>query len=165
MKRLIVAMLMSLMFLSGCILKVHNGDTKPIYPEAGYFTWPVKIDSLTPTFHWRSDMKTLSTYDFAIWDDQHIGFRMKSMSPIYYKEALSQPEHKIEAPLAPNTSYLWSVRTRSGGKVSAWATYDYYAFAVVAIGWGTNLPYRFKTPDIDIIKDEGPDMKTGQVKQ
>lgn len=157
-------MLISLMLLSGCILKVHNGDTKPIYPEVGYFNWPKRVDTLTPTFRWKVDTKAPSTYDLAIWDTQ-LGFRMKSGLPIYYKEALPQPEHKIEVPLAPNTLYYWSVRSRSGGKVSAWATYDYYAFAVVAFGWGTNLPYRFKTRDIDIIKDEGADMKTGQVKQ
>jgi hypothetical protein len=161
MKRLIVVMLMSLVFLSGCILKVHNGDTKPIYPEVGYSNWPKTINTLTPTFRWQADTKASSTYDFAIWDEE-LGFRMQSKLPIYYKEALPQPEHKIEVPLAPNTSYVWSVRTRSGDKVSAWATYNYYAFAVVAIGWGTNMPYKFKTPEVDEKILESADVKTGQ---
>jgi len=151
------------MLLAGCILKVHNGDTKPIYPKVGYIL-PTRVDTLTPTFRWRSDTKAASTYDLAIWEYKFAS-RMKSKQPIYYKEALSQPEHKIEIPLAPYSQYIWSVRSRSGDKVSAWATYDYYAFAIVYFGWGMNLPYGFQTPDINEKKNEGVDMKTDKVKQ
>lgn len=165
MKRLIVVMLMSLVFLGGCVMKTYNGDTKPIYPTPSYMSWiwPTSVDSLSPTFRWKNDSKVSSTYDFAIWDEE-LGFRMKSRLPIYYKEALPQPEHKIEVPLAPNTSYVWSVRSRSGDKVSAWATYNYYSFAVVAIGWGTNMLYKFKTPEVDEKILESADVKTGQGK-
>ncbi len=165
MKRLIVMMLMSLVFLGGCVLKTYNGDTKPIYPEVGYTPRPVVIDTLTPTFRWESEAKAPSTYDFAIWDisSQVVGFNMAKQRPIYYKEALAQTEHKVEIPLAPNTVYAWSVRSRSEGKVSAWMTYNHYYNFVLVFGNGTNWPYRFKTPEIDI-KDAGVDMKTGQAK-
>jgi hypothetical protein len=166
MKRLIVVMLMSLVFLAGCNMRFPNGDIKPSYPDLGYTNRPAILDTLTPTFRWTSEAKAPSTYDFAIWDisPQVVGFSMASQRPIYYKEALPQPEHKIEIPLAPNTIYAWSVRTRSEGKVSAWMTYNYYYNFIIVFGNGKNWPYRFKTPEIDI-KDAGVDMKTGQAKQ
>jgi len=151
MKRQIAVMLMSLMFLAGCVSRIVNGDIKPIYPDHGYTNRPTIIDSLTPTFRWQSDAKAPSIYDFAIWDisPQVVGFNIQSSRPIYYKEALPQPEYKIEIPLAPNTIYAWSVRSRSGDKISAWMTFNYHAWLVVAYSHGTNWPYRFKTPEID----------------
>lgn len=159
-------MLMSLVFLGGCILKTHNGNTIPIYPEIGYTNRPAIIETLTPTFRWESEAKAPCTYDFAIWDNVDVNVTGASLGlkrPIYYKEALPQPEHKVEIPLAPNTVYAWSARSRSEGKVSAWMTYNYYFNAVLVVGWGKNWSYRFKTPEIDI-KDAGVDMKTGQAK-
>jgi hypothetical protein len=145
----IVLISITLVFAAGCSLPVFHGNVKPIYPNVGVY--PTKIDSLTPTFRWQSDVNTMATYDFAIWDKGeavgHVGgFSMEFRSPIYYKESLSQPEHKIEVPLAPDTIYYWSIRIRSGGKVSPWAKYDHYDWLILTSVEGKNWPYSFKTP-------------------
>jgi hypothetical protein len=147
MKRLVAVMLMSLVLLAGCHMRLTNGDIKPIYPDLGYTDRPKTIDTLTPTFRWTSEAKAPSTYDFAIWDSgEVIDGNMGSKRPIYYKEALPQPEHKIEIPLAPNTVYAWSVRTRSEGKASPWMTYNSHTLVLGTYMAITNGLYRFKTP-------------------
>jgi hypothetical protein len=153
-KRQTIMVLVGLIFLAGCSLPVYKGDIRPVYPELGYGVRPTVVDSLTPTFRWQYDMTTPCTYDFAIWDVGDVtawgtGSRMEFRPYIYYKEALTQPEHKIELPLAPDTLYYWSVRTRSGNVVSAWATHDSYIWGGVVAATAKNYPFRFRTPQTD----------------
>ena len=126
---------------------------KPIYPppvrgdSGGHF---FEVDSLRPTFRWesfprpqdlRKDENGLLgrfqnvTYDLRIWRAQ-ASFSPKASSarqtfpepshkPIYYRQGLPEPVHKIEEPLAPFTRYIWSVRARfevdGGTRVIPWA--------------------------------------------
>jgi len=147
---------MGFIFISGCTLPVYKGGIEPIYPGVrtvgkSYET----VKTLTPTFQWKSDSTYPHTYDFAIWDggkrvEVNINAYMIAKGPaVYYKEALSKPEHTVEIPLGPDTLYFWSVRIRSNGKVSEWATFDYDQWVVVAGSHGRNWMYNFKTPKID----------------
>jgi hypothetical protein len=169
MKRHIVVITIILMFLAGCNIPIsYNEHIKPIYPDISITIVPEEVDSLTPTFRWQSDGKEPCTYDFVIWDRFEIKSRVLEYSQnleeaIYYKEALSQPEHTIEIPLAPNTIYYWSIRTRLGNKVSSWASWNYFQWRVFQGGHGYT-PYAFRTPNADKKKGDGTDLKTGQVK-
>jgi hypothetical protein len=170
MKRLIVVVFVSLMFLTGCRSLVYYGGIKPLYPNAGHAgyngsnVWPapVIVDSLTPTFRWQPDTDRPCTYDFAIWDEgEKIGNPLIGYSsgmdllrlghPIYYKEALTQPEHKIELPLGPSTLYYWSVRIRAKDTVSDWAYFDFIDYGLLAGGQLTRRQwfYDFETPKAD----------------
>ena len=170
MKRLIFVMFISPMFLAGCSrTSIYYGGVKPIYPDAGHDSSAVMVDSLTPTFRWQPDVNRPCTYDFAIWDHAEeirtgnplVGYRtnIEFRSYIYYKEALPLPEHKIEIPLAPSTVYYWSVRIRSGDKVSEWAYLDYLQHSInnglllslMSSGelTGNRWFYDFRTPKAD----------------
>jgi len=154
MKRLIVMSIMGIIFLSGCTLPTYKGGIEPIYPGVRtsgkrYET----VDTLTPTFRWKSDVTSPCTYDFAIWDVGRTitginAFEVTKGPAVYYKEALSKPEHTVEIPLGPDTLYFWSVRIRSNGKVSSWATFDYSSWVGVAASEGRNWLYSFKTPKV-----------------
>jgi hypothetical protein len=156
MKRLTITTLVGLIFLYGCTLPIYKGGIEPIYPGVrtvgkSYET----VESLTPTFRWKTDVTSPHTYDFAIWDggrrvelDLNV-YSVAKGPAVYYKEALSKPEHTVEIPLGPDSMYFWSVRIRSNGKVSAWAYYDYHQWVGVASSKGSSWPYRFKTPKVD----------------
>jgi hypothetical protein len=156
MQKQVIIIIMGLIFISGCTLPTYKGGIEPIYPGVrtvgkSYET----VESLTPTFRWRSDVTSPCTYDFAIWDvgktiPAGINVSEVTKGPaVYYKEALSKPEHTVEIPLGPDTLYFWSVRIRTDRNVSGWAYYDYNRWVGVASSEGRNWPYSFKTPKID----------------
>lgn len=162
MNQRIVLVLISFIFLIGCSVPVYKGSVKPIYPEISDIDiMPTTVDSLTPTFRWQSDTPSACKNDFAIWD---VGERIHYLNHIfwptgtllYYKEALSQPEHTIEVPLAPDTIYCWSVRSRCGDDISDWATFDYLhlyggflSYAQVKDDRLIHSKFMFKTPKSD----------------
>lgn len=156
MKRLTLIIIMGLIFISGCTLPVYKGGIEPIYPGIRTVGKTYEtIDTLTPTFRWKSDVMSPHTYDFAIWDggkrvETDLNAFMIAKGPaVYYKEALSKPEHTVEIPLGPDSIYFWSVRIRSNGKVSEWATFDYYQSVGVASSKGRAWMYYFRTPKVD----------------
>jgi len=155
MKRKIIVILIGFLFLSGCTIHTYKGGIEPISPGMNTFGKEYEtVDSLTPTFRWKSDAKSSCTYDFGIWDvgeslPHGTGTMVMRGPALYYKEALFQPEHTVEIPLGPDTLYFWSVRTRCDNKVSSWATRDYSRWLIVASSTGQNWPYSFKTPKIE----------------
>ena len=98
----------------------------------------VEVDSPQPVLRWQSfprpeDSKnekikgiTNVTYDLRIWrvtgpyrvrhssllDLNHYFVAFKIVEPIYEREGLPQPGHKIEEPLEPFRNYFWSIRAR-----------------------------------------------------
>lgn len=158
MKQRIILILMSVILLAGCTLPIYKGGVKPIYPGVGNPNRPETVDSLSPKFQWESDTALPCNYDFAIWDVVRIGDfwkgrQIKVGAQVYYREALPQSEHKIEIQLGPDSEYFWSIRTRSGGKVSEWSTYDYHINAITMYVQGKNWPYVFRTPNDDSKKE------------
>ena len=151
-----IFIIIGLLVFSGCTLSTFKGGIEPIYPGVRSVGKTYEtVDTLTPTFRWKSDKAGACTYDFAIWDAGTIiesglnAFTLMKGPAVYYKEALTRPEHTIEIPLGPDSRYYWSARLRCDGKVSAWATYDYHQWLGVAAEKGKNWPFGFKTPKID----------------
>ena len=137
-----------------------------------------EMDSLRPTFRWESfprpqDLRNGEdgllgrihnvTYDLKIWRVQD-GYPPKvSLNrqtfpeplhpPVYYRQGLLKPLHRIEEPLEPSTKYIWSVRARfevdGGTRVIPWAGFwpirrRYYQRA--AFVPNNPIYYGFKTP-------------------
>lgn len=67
---------------------------------------------------------------------------------VYYREGIEESQHKIKDPLKPNTEYFWSVRFRSGERVSAWSTFSYSIYVGGVSASGKNVPFMFKTSEI-----------------
>jgi hypothetical protein len=147
------------LILSGCTLPSYRGNVRPISPGVGAPGFAETVDSLTPTFRWRADSEapckdeppSPCVYDFAIWDQgkavaEGMGTVVEFGPTLYRREGLSRPEHTVELALGPDSTYFWSVRIRTGDKVSAWGTYDFHSFAVVTTVRGKNWRYPFKTP-------------------
>ena len=147
MKRWICILTIGLLGISGCWS--HSG-LKPIYPQA--MTSPVVVDSVQPTLRWKSASESNVTYDVIIYDV--IKTQVTATKPratwkvVYYREGIKESEHKIEDPLNPNTEYFWSVRFRSGEKVSDWSTWSYSFYVYGQMIEEKNVPFIFKTPEI-----------------
>jgi hypothetical protein len=152
MKREPVVLFIGLLMLAGCTMPIYKGGIEPIYPGVRTFGKTYEtVETLTPTFRWKSSATSPCTYDFAIWDvgqsiPAGMGTAVTKGPAVYYKEGLATTEHTVEVPLSPDSRYYWSVRTRADGKVSAWATYDYHQWLVIAAAQGYDWPYAFRTP-------------------
>lgn len=133
-----------LIIASAC--STHRG-IKPIEPEVGHYS-PTIVASLTPTFRWEPSTDADARYDFAVFEVLDSGQASES---IYYREALTKPEHTLEDRLKPGTNYYWSVRSRRGATVGEWATYDHKLFVPIPFGFyyhgKSSLLFPFKTPD------------------
>ena len=146
MKRWICILTIGLLGISGCWS--HSG-LKPIYPQA--MTSPVVVDSVQPTLRWKSASESNVTYDVIIYDviTAKPPAKPRAMGKVvYYREGIKESQHKIEDPLNPNTAYFWSVRFRSGEKVSAWSTWSYSFYVGGVSVEEKNAPFVFKTPEI-----------------
>ncbi len=147
MNRWIGILIIVLLGISGCWS--HSG-LKPIYPQA--MTSPVVVDSVQPTLRWKSASESNVTYDVIIYDV--IKTQVTATKPratgkvVYYREGIKESEHKIEDPLKTNTEYFWSVRFRSGEKVSDWSTWSYTFYVYGQYIEEKNVPFMFKTPEI-----------------
>lgn len=114
-----------------CGLPVKGLGPKSPPVEIGLFSkLPVftKVDSLTPELSWYplSDEDLLSpptdvTYELRIWKTQG----GSSGELVYLRRALVETHHRLEVPLEPASTYLWSVRasfTLDGRRqVTEWA--------------------------------------------
>ncbi|MBN8499291.1 hypothetical protein [Accumulibacter sp.] len=138
----------TLALLSGCA--TFRGS-EPIHPPAGDPRHPALVAELRPEFRWRPPVGKEFTYDLIVlratkWssgprtdcesDDESGAEGTRGSRPTrwpslpleqaaYFRAGLREATHRIDVDLAPDTSYLWSVRTRQGDRVSGWACYDY----------------------------------------
>lgn len=144
-------------FLSGIALAMPSCATisytglKPIYPEAtplieGYR--PQTVRSLQPTLEWEPKATKDITYDVIIWEGVKSergwvwGLPGKE---VYYTQGIQNSTHTVGINLEPKTLYYWSVRTRTGEKVSQWSRYDATA-PLLGDRSAENVYFRFFTP-------------------
>jgi len=146
MKSWIYSLTIGLLGLSACS---SFSVLKPIYPEP--MITPVVVDSVQPTIRWKPASESNVTYDVIIYDviTAKPPAEPRAMGKVvYYREGIKESQHKIEDPLNPNTEYFWSVRFRSGEKVSAWSTFSYSVYFGGVSASGKNVPFMLKTPEI-----------------
>lgn len=166
----VLAVLLSLLF-EGCVATSQYKAIAPVYPKPpnyfgtgkdplGRYKDPANlptVDSVTPTFVWKSSDPGVTTYDLAICvgvaqvvNSILLNVVFKPGKQVYYREAIQGTTHRVAEALENNTVYVWSVRTRKGDDVGPWSTYDFKALAVTPIvtSWeaGKNLWWPFKTP-------------------
>lgn len=105
-------------------------------------------NSLQPTLKWQSFQGEDVTYDLKIWRSQD---GRDPTELVYGRERLTKPYHNIEAPLQPDTCYLWTVRARfkmaGQTRVTGWSTLPCKPYPF--IGEPSSAPskyYRFVTP-------------------
>ncbi len=147
-----VALLMMGILLCASACTRFNG-LKPLEPTVRRPAHYPKVDSLQPVLSWEAAPEPGARYDLAICPSEGATFRVghtgKPGGAMYYREGLLETTHKVETPLQPRTKYLWSVRVRTGDEVSDWSTYTYmYGGRVREQYTDTNLPFRFRTPDL-----------------
>lgn len=147
----VIAMSAAALLAVACSTTYHG--LTPLSPKVEgppHASWPV-VGGLQPTLRWAPAAQSGVTYDLVI----HEGVKAESFwrgteravgREAYYRESLTAPEHRVEQPLKPDTEYYWSVRTRTGDRVSDWSTYSYRREFILARQWGDNIPYRFRTP-------------------
>lgn len=124
---------------------------KPLEPDVGRPARYAKVRSLTPELRWEAAPGKEAAYDLVICPAEEAtvwaGYTGKPGQAVYYREGLEKPSHHVETPLEPGRKYLWSVRVREGGEVSAWSTYEYmYGGRIGEQYLEKNMPYRFRTP-------------------
>jgi hypothetical protein len=104
-----------------------QNDALPSGKDSGSpMTVPITtVGTLRPTFQWSAPNEPGVSYDFIICVgvlERH-GFWLPGKKA-YYRGDIKTTTHTVEQPLLPDTMYVWSVRTRSGNKVSKWAAYS-----------------------------------------
>jgi hypothetical protein len=101
--------------LAGCITHTSISGLEPISPKPHSisFSTPTAVDSLRPTFTWKTtepDQKV----DIGIWElDIVSGGGQKYQEKgqrIYYKKAIAGGRHQLEADLLPDKLYCWSIK-------------------------------------------------------
>lgn len=96
-------------------LQVCFVGPKPMSPSLAANNRIPEVHALQPELRWEPFPGSQVTYDLKIW-------RAEGMNPgvlAYSRDRLSEPSHRLEAPLQPGTTYYWTVRTRftSEGRV------------------------------------------------
>ena len=148
--QLLVLVLILVGFTTGCT-KYHG--LKVLEPKPGHPVNAYQVDSLEPVLAWEPSKRANATYDLVIYQEQkipHPGWSRTKPVPgerVYYRENLSEAQHKVEEPLKPNTNYFWTVRERYNGSVSAWSSYSYTGYYCLASESYTNWLFNFRTPD------------------
>lgn len=129
-------MMMILAFLAtvGCQSSVRVHGVRPIHPPLSVEI-PL-VDSLRPMLRWQSCGKHVG-YDVIVarpiaWDQRlpasvHEGASEEARQAqiVYYREDLAKTSHTLQAALEPETTYVWSVRTRFGDpvRIGGWSTH------------------------------------------
>lgn len=90
----------------------------------------VKVDSLQPEFRWESFprprdheqdkegiLKRIDgvTYELRVWkltSVRKVALHDIRVEPIYSRQGIKTPSHRIDKPLEPSTIYFWTVRAR-----------------------------------------------------
>lgn len=153
MSRWIHAVMVAPIALTSCA--VWGTGIAPISPEAAKTVPAPRVDSVQPTLVWdgttfddRPDVSDV-VYDVFVYDVDD------SFPPqpiiVYHASDLTESEHTLESPLAPNKRYWWRVRARykeSGEDVVGdWNGFSYVGILPPWFGWGT-LHYFFETPPV-----------------
>jgi hypothetical protein len=105
------------------------------------------VADLQPTLEWEAGEAQDATYDLVIQPPRAPGSPRASeqVKPFYFREGLTTNRHRVETALEPGSEYDWSVRTRAGGKVSAWTQRKVVIEAIVIRRSRTESPM-FQTP-------------------
>lgn len=106
--------------LAGCT--TFHGQ-HPLHPAVGDV-----VDTLQPTLRWEPAAEPGVTYDLVVARAKSSETFGKDTERSYYREALKEPEHRIEQPLVPDQRYYWAVRIRRGDQVTGWSDYDHWVF-------------------------------------
>jgi hypothetical protein len=126
-----------------------NQGVKPLSPAQSTQGFPT-IDSLTPRLAWSAAHGEGVTYDLAIYESISaplLGLNHMRGPLVFYAEALPEPFHQLDTPLARGKRYEWSVRLRNGDTVSTWSTTGYFVFLIIAAASGSGDWFGFATPD------------------
>ncbi len=119
--------------LSACggvsVVGLHPENPPLVKRTLALFCDFVDVDSLRPTFRWRTfpgprddlaDKVRDVTYELRVWTAS----RDASGKLIYARQNLKTSSHKPEEPLEPSTRYLWSVRAHffidGNSRVTEW---------------------------------------------
>lgn len=131
-----------------------------------------KVDSVLPTLRWEPFPRPLDldghtegwlarirsvTYDLRIWRTIQVpGARNEGFAYpgdlVYSRDGVREPIHTVETPLAPDTSYVWSIRARyeldGEVRVTEWSMLmsPNDPFAPRASSVPPRSYYRFRTP-------------------
>lgn len=125
-------------------------SVEPIDPKVAGPRNLTLVDSLQPALKWKPSTQAES-YDLIVYKPgktQAFGETQERerLMKVYYRERLTDTAHRLEEPLQPDAEYYWSVRIRSGDKVSEWSRYDYRMFLVLAWHFTNNALFGFRTP-------------------
>lgn len=123
---------------------------EPIEPGVGGPGNPALVESLQPTLRWKPSAQAES-YDVIVYKPEpakapSANSERTRLKTAYYRERLKATAHQLEEPLQPDAQYYWSVRIRSGEKISAWSRYDLFLFLGLFATRTNNVLFEFKTP-------------------
>ena len=156
-------LLVLVLVMGGCTRPVKITGLRPLYPDSSRGS--AKLDSFRRTFRWEKfprpqDLKAGGaglakgvrnvTYDLRIWR----GDRRRPLERVFERKGLTVREHKLAKPLAPATTYFWTIRARfekdGNPRVLEWGT---RRRSLGVAGEGRRWPvvpspffYRFNTP-------------------
>ena len=141
---------LSLLFLTACGHSYKG--VAPVKPEISgrlgrILLPPNKVESLQPTLEWTPGPDAGVTYDVIIYAGVAQNDYWVAGKQVYLREGLTTTKHTVDQALSPDTTYVWSVRTVSNGKRSAWSQYSDQAGSGML--WGSerhNFMWTFKTP-------------------
>ncbi len=123
-----MAALLAVVFVHGCASNdiPKNGAVAPGDASASQINVPVAaVPTLRPTFQWTAPKESGVSYDLIICVgvlERH-GYWVPGKTA-YYREGLKTTMHTLERALSPDTVYVWSVRSRTKGRISNWAAYS-----------------------------------------
>lgn len=144
------------LFLTSCVTpkSYYHGGVEPVSPVPApnfHMKELPKVASLQPTLSWKSSEPGQTDFDIVIYTGipsansstfAMVGYYVPAVQ-VYQREGISGLSHHVEQPLAPDTVYVWSVRTHNGTAVGPWST---YGFEGRGGAWGNNLWWSFRTP-------------------
>lgn len=147
MKRPLLLLTMSILFLAGCSPRFSVIGLEPIEPPLSNNSRHVfVVASLQPTLRWHPNEEPC-TYDVVIYErveafSANTYWHSYRGKQVYYREGLTDPVHRVEEALQPNQAYAWSVRVRRDGKTYDWSTCSYKDGDVSRV----NDWFAFRTP-------------------
>jgi hypothetical protein len=141
----VLVFVVGLFSLTACVSHTTYPLIKPSSPKVSFMN-TTEVD-MQPVFRWTPSMAVAADvrYDLivyeAVYDSPSAlgGVPVFTHGPVvYYREGLSETEHRMEQPIKLNV--IWSVRTRRGTDIlSDWAGYDRRVTAFIPMGGtGTN---------------------------
>jgi hypothetical protein len=108
------------------------------------------LKTLRPQFEWTAPNEAGVVYDLVICEgmaESH-GYWIPGKT-IHHREGITTTKYALEQPLSPDTIYVWSVRARSGNRVSKWTEYLDGDWSRLQTGPRRhNILWPFKTPGI-----------------